>query len=63
MGPVRRRLDRRRESRGIATLTGFGQGVGGRGEAKGLKSTYTHSGAFNTKTGRLQVTLTSTYMS
>ncbi|MGZ4197914.1 MAG: hypothetical protein ACXVFQ_17125 [Solirubrobacteraceae bacterium] len=49
------------DANGIATLTGSGHDVGGTGKAKGLTSTYTYSGTFNTKTGVFSVTLTGTY--
>ncbi|HEY2319510.1 MAG TPA: hypothetical protein VGH67_14490 [Solirubrobacteraceae bacterium] len=49
------------DANGIATLTGSGHDVSGTGKAAGLKSTYTYTGTFNTKTGIFNVTLTGTY--
>ena len=49
------------DANGIATLTGSGEDVSGTGKAAGLKSTYTYTGTFNTKTGMFNVTLTGTY--
>ena len=36
------------DANGIARLTGAGHDIAGTGKAKGLKSTYTYSGTFNT---------------
>lgn len=49
------------DANGIATLTGSGHDVSGTGKAAGVKSTYTYTGTFNTKTGIFKVTLTGTY--
>jgi hypothetical protein len=49
------------DANGIATLTGSGHDISGTGKAAGLKSTYTYTGTFNTKTGIFNVTLTGTY--
>jgi hypothetical protein len=49
------------DANGIAPLTGSGRDVGGTGRAAGLKSTYTYTGTYNTKTGMFTVTLTGTY--
>lgn len=49
------------DANGVATLTGSGHDVSGTGKAAGLKSTYTYTGTFNTKTGVFHVTLTGTY--
>lgn len=46
---------------GVASLSGSGRDVSGTGKAKGLKSTYTYSGTYNTKTSVFHVTLTGTY--
>jgi hypothetical protein len=46
---------------GIATLTGSGHDISGTGKAAGLKSTYTFTGTFDTKSGIFNVTLTGTY--
>lgn len=46
---------------GIAPLTGSGHDVSGTGKAKGLRSTYTYTGTYNTKTAVFNVTLTGTY--
>jgi hypothetical protein len=49
------------DANGVATLTGSGHDISGTGEAAGLKSTYTYTGTFNTKTLVFKVTLTGTY--
>jgi hypothetical protein len=49
------------DANGIARLTGSGHDVSGTGKAKGLKSTYTYIGTYNTKTGGFEATLTGTY--
>jgi hypothetical protein len=49
------------DANGIATLTGSGHDVSGTGKAAGLRSTYTYTGTFNTKTGMFNVRLTGTY--
>ena len=49
------------DANGVATLTGSGHDISGTGKAVGLKSTYTYTGTFNTKTGIFKVTLTGTY--
>jgi hypothetical protein len=49
------------DANGIAALTGSGHDVSGTGKAKGLSSTYTYSGTYNTKTRVFKVTLTGTY--
>jgi hypothetical protein len=49
------------DANGIASLTGSGHDIGGTGKAAGLKSTYTYSGTFNTKTGVFKVKLVGTY--
>ena len=49
------------DANGVASLTGSGQDVSGTGKAKGLKSTYTYSGSYNTKTSVFNVTLRGTY--
>jgi hypothetical protein len=49
------------DANGIAKLTGSGHDIGGTGKAKGLKSTYTFSGTYNTKNSVFSVTLTGTY--
>jgi hypothetical protein len=49
------------DANGVATLTGSGHDISGTGKAAGLKSTYTYTGTFNTKTGIFKVTLTGTY--
>ena len=46
---------------GIASFTGSGHDVSGTGKAKGVKSTYTYSGTYDTKTSIFHVTLTGTY--
>lgn len=46
---------------GIAPLTGSGHDIGGTGRAKGLKSSYTYRGTYDTKTGQFTVTLAGTY--
>ena len=48
-------------AKGIAKLTGSGHDIGGTGKARGLKSTYTYSGTYNTKNGVFSVTLIGTY--
>jgi hypothetical protein len=49
------------DANGISRLTGSGHDVSGTGNAAGLKSTYTYTGTFNTKTGVFNVTLAGTY--
>ena len=49
------------DANGVASLRGSGHDISGTGKAKGLKSTYTYSGTFNTKTGVFKVTLIGTY--
>ena len=49
------------DANGVASLTGSGHDVSGTGNAKGVKSTYTYSGTYNTKTSVIHVTLTGTY--
>ena len=49
------------DANGIAPLTGSGHDVSGTGKAKGLTSTYTYTGTYNTKTGAFKVKLTGTY--
>ena len=49
------------DTNGIAPLTGTGHDVSGTGKAKGLKSTYTYTGTYNTKTTVFKVKLTGTY--
>ena len=49
------------DANGIASLTGSGHDISGTGKAKGLKSTYTYTGTYNTKTTRFEVKLTGTY--
>jgi hypothetical protein len=49
------------DANGIAPLTGSGHDIGGTGRATGLRSSYTYSGTFNTKTSVFKVTLTGTY--
>ena len=49
------------DANGIAALTGSGHDIGGTGKAKGLSSTYTYTGTYNTKTTRFTVKLTGTY--
>ena len=49
------------DANGIATLTGSGHDVRGTGKAAGVKSTYTYTGTYNTKTSVFHVTLTGTY--
>jgi hypothetical protein len=49
------------DKNGIAPLTGSGHDVSGSGKAKGLRSTYTYTGTYNTKTSVFKVKLTGTY--
>jgi hypothetical protein len=49
------------DANGIAPLTGSGHDVSGTGKAKGLQSSYTYSGTYNTKTSIFKVKLTGTY--
>jgi hypothetical protein len=49
------------DANGIAPMAGSGHDVSGTGKAKGLKSTYTYTGTYDTNTGRINVTLTGTY--
>ncbi len=49
------------DANGIARLTGSGHDISGTGKAKGLKSTYTYTGTYNTKTSVFKVKLTGTY--
>src|ERR1700712_5003195 len=49
------------DTNGIAPLTGAGHAVSGTGKAKGLKSTYTYTGTYNTKSTVFKVNLTGTY--
>jgi hypothetical protein len=49
------------DANGIASLTGSGHDISGTGKAKGLKSTYTYTGTYNTKTTRYKVKLSGTY--
>ena len=49
------------DANGIAPLTGSGHDIGGTGKAKGLKSTYTYTGTYNTKSSIFKVKLTGTY--
>ena len=49
------------DANGIAKLTGKGRDVSGTGRAKGVTSTYTYSGTFNTKSGVFAVTIKGTY--
>jgi hypothetical protein len=49
------------DANGLARITGHGHDIGGTGNAKGLKSTYTYSGTLNTKTGVFEIMLTGTY--
>jgi len=46
---------------GIASLTGSGHDISGTGKAKGLRSTYTYAGTYDTNTTRFKVKLTGTY--
>lgn len=46
---------------GIASITGTGHDTGGTGSAKGLTSSYTITGTFDTKSGMFQVTLKGKY--
>lgn len=48
-------------AQGIATLSGSGHTIRGTGLARGLKSSYTFTGTFNTKTGVYRIHLTGTY--
>ncbi len=49
------------DANGIAPLTGSGHDFSGTGKAKGLKSTYTYTGTYNTKSTVFKVKLTGTY--
>jgi hypothetical protein len=49
------------DANGIAPLTGSGHDISGTGKAKGVKSTYTYTGTYNTKTGVFKVKLSGTY--
>jgi hypothetical protein len=46
---------------GIAKITGSGHDVSGTGKARGLKSSYTLTGTYDTKTTIFRVTLRGTY--
>ncbi|MDQ6731651.1 MAG: hypothetical protein M3022_15540 [Actinomycetota bacterium] len=49
------------DANGIAAVTGSGRDISGTGKAKGLSSTYTYTGTYNTKTTVYRVKLTGTY--
>src|SRR5207245_1456288 len=49
------------DANGVAALTGSGHDVKGTGKLKGVTSTYTFSGTFDSKSGRFAVTLKGTY--
>jgi hypothetical protein len=49
------------DANGIAPLTGSGHDVSGTGKAKGLRSTYTYRGTYNTKTSGFEITPTGAY--
>jgi hypothetical protein len=49
------------DANGIAPLSGSGHDISGTGKAQGIRSSYTYSGTYNTKTGMFKVKLTGTY--